>query len=68
LFVVGIETQVLPNDDLHISINADLRIVAIVKIAFLAHDTGIRIGKANLFLSSISLPGTASLRAVQGLL
>jgi hypothetical protein len=42
-------TDVQANNDLHVSIDADLGITGIIEAAFLAHDAGLGIGKADLF-------------------
>jgi hypothetical protein len=50
LFVIGIETQMLRDNDLLVGIDADLAIVAVIKVALLTPDARIGIGKADLLL------------------
>jgi hypothetical protein len=56
----GINTAVL--------IVSSLGITGIIEPAFLAHDTGLGIGKLICFLSSMSIPGLSCFAFLKGLL
>ena len=48
LLVVGVLANVLADNDLMVGIDADLRIVGVIELAFLAHDPRLGIGKTDL--------------------
>jgi hypothetical protein len=64
--------QVLPNDNLCITVDTDLAIVAVVKVALLAHNARFLVGKADLLIVFNRLPGMqgffASLQRLAGCL
>ncbi|CAM4327319.1 hypothetical protein VRRI112168_20590 [Vreelandella rituensis] len=56
LNVIGVLAQVLTHDHLMVTVDANLAVVAVLKVTLLTHDTSIGVGKADLLLVVNDLP------------